>query len=104
MRLPCCDPEILDLELPVVEYDHSQGCSITGGYVYRGQQYPALAGVYLYGDYCSGLIWGLRLEPDGSWSQAELLQTDHTISSFGEDQSGELYLIDHTGRVLEIGL
>lgn len=99
-----CDPETLDLELPVVEYDHSQGCSITGGYVYRGQQYPALAGVYLYGDYCSGLIWGLRLEPDGSWSQAELLQTDHTISSFGEDQSGELYLIDHTGRVLEIGL
>lgn len=99
-----CDPEALGLELPVAEYDHSQGCSITGGYVYRGQQYPDLAGVYLYGDYCSGLIWGLRLEPDGSWAQAQLLQSGQTISSFGQDEAGELYLIDHSGSVLRIGL
>lgn len=99
-----CDPEALGLELPVAEYDHSQGCSITGGYVYRGQQYPDLEGVYLYGDYCSGLLWGLRLEPDGSWAQAQLLQSGQTISSFGQDEAGELYLIDHSGSVLRIGL
>ncbi len=97
-----CEPASLGLELPVAEYDHNQGCSITGGYVYRGGQYPALDGTYFYGDYCSGTIWGLRQETDGSWSEAQLLQTNHTISSFGEDEAGEIYLVDHRGNVLQI--
>ncbi len=81
------------LELPVVEYDHSQGCSITGGYVYRGSAYPALYGVYLFGDYCSGRIWGLARDAAGVWQVAELAQQDFRLSSFGEGEDGELYLV-----------
>jgi glucose/arabinose dehydrogenase len=83
------------LELPVAEYDHSQGCSITGGYVYRGARYPELAGVYVFGDFCSGKIWGLRQEESGEWNLALLLDTEIAISSFGEDAAGETYVIGH---------
>jgi hypothetical protein len=100
---PDCDPQALGLVLPVAEYDHSLGCSVTGGYVYRGQQFPELAGVYFYGDFCSGIIWGLRAEADGSWSEAELLRSSETISSFGQDQAGEVYLVNHRGDILQLG-
>lgn len=79
--------------LPLVEYDHSLGCSITGGYVYRGEQNPALAGVYLFGDYCSGRIWGLTQTQAGVWELTQLVQANIRISSFGEDEKGELYLV-----------
>ena len=98
-----CDPAALGLVLPVAEYDHGQGCSVTGGYAYRGQQFPNLDGIYFYGDYCTGLIWGLRREADGSWSQAQLLSSDRRISSFGEDETGEVYLVDQSGAILSIG-
>ncbi len=99
-----CDPVSLGVVLPIAEYDHGQGCSVTGGYVYRGSQFPALTGVYFYGDYCSGLIWGLRREADGSWSTAQLLSTGQTISSFGQDEAGEVYLVQHsTGEVFQVG-
>jgi glucose/arabinose dehydrogenase len=99
-----CDPASLGVVLPVAEYDHSQGCSITGGYVYRGQQFPALTGVYFYGDFCSGLMWGLRREANGSWSQAQLLASSQTISSFGQDETGELYVLQHqTGEIFQLG-
>ncbi len=81
------------LAQPVAEYDHSQGCSITGGYVYRGSAYPAAQGAYIYGDYCSGRIWALYAADDGSWRESLLLETDLAISSFGEAESGELYLV-----------
>jgi glucose/arabinose dehydrogenase len=81
------------LTLPVVEYDHSQGCSITGGYVYRGMARPDVNGLYLFGDYCSGRIWGLILIPGQEPRVAELGQYDFRLSSFGEDESGELYLV-----------
>lgn len=97
-----CDPATLDVVLPIAEYSHEQGCSITGGYVYRGQEFPALQGVYIYGDYCTGTIWGLRHEADDTWSQAELLAGGYMISSFGEDETGELYLIDHQGYIAKI--
>jgi glucose/arabinose dehydrogenase len=97
-----CDPAALNVVLPVAEYDHGQGCSVTGGYVYRGRQFPVLEGVYFYGDYCTGTMWGLRAEPDGSWSQAELLRTGSTITSFGLDEAGEVYLVDHNGSVFLI--
>lgn len=90
-----CDPAALNVVLPVAEYDHAQGCSITGGYVYRGEAFPALAGTYLYGDYCTGIIWGIRPAGDGSWEEQLLLQSDLIISSFGQDEAGELYLIEH---------
>jgi len=99
-----CDPASLGLVLPVAEYDHGQGCSITGGYVYRGSQFPALTGVYFYGDYCSSIMWALRHEADGSWSQAELLQSGYTISSFGQDEAGEVYLVNHgAGEIFQLG-
>jgi hypothetical protein len=81
------------LAQPVAEYDHSQGCSITGGFVYRGSQYPAAQGAYIYGDFCSGRIWALSGGDDGAWHQSLLLQTQLGISSFGEDESGELYVV-----------
>lgn len=79
--------------LPVAEYDHGLGCSITGGYVYRGTRYPSLYGTYFFGDYCSGRIWGLR-QHEGQWQLAELLDTNVLISSFAEDEEGELYVLD----------
>ena len=87
---------------PVAEYDHSLGCSVTGGFVYRGASLPEWQGVYLYGDYCSGRVWGLLHNPDGSWQNALLFETGSNISSFGLDQSGELYLVDYGGNVYHL--
>lgn len=96
-----CDPQ--GLVLPVVEYKHgSDGCSTTGGYVYRGSKIPALAGVYLYGDYCSGRIWALWFNAEGKWQSQELLDSDQSISSFGEDESGEVYVVGYGGSVFRI--
>jgi len=81
--------------LPVAEYDHaSGGCSVTGGFVYRGTRWPAARGVYFYGDYCSGKVWGLR-RVSGQWRNAQLAATGFTISTFGEDQNGEIYVADY---------
>jgi len=82
------------LALPLLEYNHSQGCSITGGYVYRGAQFPELWGAYLFGDYCSGRIWGVAAQPGDKPHVVELAQADIRLSSFGEDEGGELYLLD----------
>ena len=81
------------LVLPIAEYSHSEGCSVTGGVVYRGQQYSRLQGVYFYGDYCSGTIWGLK--GTGTTVQnGRLLDTSYSVSTFGEDEAGEVYLAD----------
>jgi glucose/arabinose dehydrogenase len=94
-----CDKD--GLTLPAAEYDHAQGCSVTGGYVYRGETYPFLNGVYLFGDYCSGRIWGMVRTGTAGTSQVSLLaQTSARLSSFGEDESGELYLVDIAGGQL----
>jgi len=96
-----CDPGGA-LTLPVVEYTHSPGgnCSVTGGYRYRGAS-ASLAGRYLYGDYCSGRIWGATF--DGSqWVPAELLDTTLQVSSFGEDEAGEMYVAHRGGSVSKI--
>jgi glucose/arabinose dehydrogenase len=87
----CATADLVD---PVAEYSHEQGCSITGGYVYRGAAVPQLQGRYVYGDYCSGLIWTLRQAAPGQWEQRDLLKSSRSISSFAEDQAGELYLTD----------
>ncbi len=81
------------LELPVATYTHGAGdCSVTGGYVYRGAQHPRLVGVYLYGDFCSGRIWGLDAANPGA--PLLLLETGSSLSSFGEDDAGEVYVAD----------
>lgn len=85
------------LIVPAAEYEHQGHCSVTGGYVYRGLSFPVLDGVYFYGDYCSGVIWALTRDPAGAWQSTEMLDTDLSISSFGEDEQGELYVTDLAG-------
>ena len=82
------------LVLPIFEYAHSQGCSVTGGYVYRGQAFPEMTGNYFVTDYCTGIIW--RLFPqDGRWLSKIALDSDLVISTFGEGADGEIYLADY---------
>ncbi len=89
--------------LPIYEYGHENGrCSITGGYIYRGQQFPSLTGNYFFGDYCSGEIWALTPANNNSWSAQYLIDTDLNIASFGEDVSGEIYVIDLKGGIYQI--
>jgi hypothetical protein len=91
-----------DYAPPFVTYDHTQGCSVTGGYVYRGGQLQALRGLYFYGDYCNGNVWVAERSRDGTWQTRLFRNTRRQISSFGEDQRGELYLIDYKGYVLRL--
>ncbi len=87
---------------PVAEYGHDQGISVIGGLVYRGEQLPDWQGIYLYGDYGSGFIWGLFRTEDGSWQNAQLFQTGSRITSFGEDESGEVYYVDPQGGLSKL--
>ncbi len=85
------------LILPIAEYGRDIGCSITGGYVYRGSQIPELDGIYLYSDYCSGVMLGYK-----SGSVTQYMRTGYNVASFGEDEEGELYVLDLTGTVYRI--
>jgi glucose/arabinose dehydrogenase len=99
-RSKTCDSS--GLVLPVVDYNHKAGCSVTGGMVYRGTAIPSLDGTYLYADYCSGRIWGLR-KSNGHWISTELADTELSISTFGEDEAGEIYVADHdSGSIYQI--
>ncbi len=90
-----CNPS--DFVPPVAVYDHSAGkCSVTGGTVYRGNAFPGMQGIYFYGDFCTGEIFGLTR--DGSaWETALLLDAPFSISSFGEDETGNLYAANYGG-------
>ncbi|MFI5457132.1 MAG: PQQ-dependent sugar dehydrogenase [Isosphaerales bacterium] len=101
------------IQPPIVEYPHAptgdrhdSGLSITGGYVYRGKKLPALAGVYVYGDFDSGRIWGLRFENGKLTANRELIDLARNpklnIASFGEDSQGELYILAFDGRIHEL--
>lgn len=83
---------------PKHTYGRALGCSVTGGYVYRGKRNQALAGRYVFGDYCSGTVWSLPARAQERQARLEA-QTGMRISSFGEGVDGELYLVDHAGRV-----
>ncbi len=96
-RSPSCDGD--DFQAPVTEYGRDFGCSITGGYVYRGRRIPALEGAYLYADFCSGRLWGLRHDGAAVTDQAELARAPFEISSFGEDADGELYVLGFDGGI-----
>ncbi len=92
-----CDPDAAYVQ-PVTSYTHENGrCSITGGYVYRGSQFPLLDSLYFYGDYCSGTIWSGYVTPAGVWQAGDSLDTGLLISSFGQDAAGELYILDMAG-------
>jgi glucose/arabinose dehydrogenase len=94
-RTANCDTT--NLVLPIGEYTRDNGCSVTGGYVYRGSQWPVLWGNYFFADYCTGNIWSLTPDGDGRWRQTIVGQAYTNISSFGEDAAGELYALDHNG-------
>jgi uncharacterized protein (TIGR03437 family) len=79
------------LTMPVAEYPHGQECSITGGFVYRGRVSPGLRGTYIYGDFCSGRIWGVERAGAG-WRNRLLLASGFGITTFGEDEAGEIYV------------
>jgi glucose/arabinose dehydrogenase len=88
---------------PILEYSHDTGgCSVTGGYRYRGTAIPALAGEYLFGDYCSGRIWRASPDPGGRWTARLLFDTELLVSSFGEDRAGEILVVDHRGVVYRL--
>jgi hypothetical protein len=92
------------LTLPVLEYKHNQGCSVTGGYVYRGSAIPAVQGHYFYADLCQGWVRSFRYlagmpTEEFSWPT---LSPGGTIVSFGEDAAGELYILEAGGRVSRI--
>lgn len=90
-----------DLTEPVAEYSHPEGgCSVTGGYVYRGSL-PEWNGIYLYGDYCTGLIWGL-IHAGDTWQKQQLFDVDYTITSFGQDEKGEMYLVSDSGGIYRL--
>jgi glucose/arabinose dehydrogenase len=95
-----CDRQ--GLTLPIVSYSHDFGCSVVGGYVYRGDDLPALRGVYLYADYCTGLLWGLGRDATGAWIHSDPIPTDLNVSSFGDDATGELYVVELGGRVFRM--
>ena len=95
-------PDDILLTDPVAEYGHDQGISVIGGLVYRGIQLPDWQGIYLYGDYGSGFIWGLFQTEDGSWQNMRLFQTGNRITSFGEDESGEVYYVDPGGSLFKL--
>jgi glucose/arabinose dehydrogenase len=92
------------LTLPVHEYTHGQGCSITGGYVYRGAAVPALQGLYFFADFCQGWVRSFRLVGADATELTDwrVLQPGGSITSFGEDAAGELYLMSTNGGVFKI--
>ena len=97
-----CD--MTGLTLPVLDYTHGDGCSVSGGYVYRGSAIPDLAGTYFYADYCSGWVRSFRytggqVTEAGTWSA---LAPGGSIPSFGEDSAGELYVLTAEGGVYRI--
>lgn len=98
------DCEKKGLRDPVLEYGRDLGRSVTGGYVYRGKNYPILEGWYIFGDFVSGNILGARLEPGKITSPRLLFKTSFQISTFGSDRAGELYFADFSsGNIFRFG-
>ena len=93
------------LTLPVLSYPHSEGCAVVGGYVYRGTQYPELDGRYVFSDSCSGTLWALNADDalaGRSVEKVQLGKVQFSPSSFGEDESGELYVVDLAGSIYRL--
>ncbi len=101
-----CDPA--PFKPPVIEYPHSEGCSITGGYVYRGKALPELDGAYFFTDYCTAILRSFRMKGGkvtDSWDWKDALDPDAKLArlaAWGEDQDGELYLVSHEGPIYKL--
>ena len=104
---PACFVDDCDLAAhtpPAISYGRDEGCSVVGGHVYRGSEQPGLEGVYVFGDYCSGTIWGAEADEivAGNAASVPIGTIDGTLVSFGVDERGELYVVDHGGRILHV--
>lgn len=97
-----CDTNGLVMPVHVYPTRQEGNCSVTGGYVYRGSRLPGFLGVYIFGDYCSGQVWGLLPGAGENWEHTLLFETEASITSFGEDENGEVYLVNHRGEVLRL--
>jgi glucose/arabinose dehydrogenase len=84
--------------MPIAEYSHARGCSITGGHVYRGDRQPQLQGIYVFGDYCSGLLFTLHVD-EGTITPKVVLESGLSITAFGTDEAGEIYLAHVGGSI-----
>ena len=105
-HIPTANCGTAGLTPPVVEYDHTLGCAVSGGYVYRGCRLPGYQGTYFYGDFCTSMIRSFRLQngvatDQRDWSSS-LSRGVGSISAFGLDADGELHIVDHDGRILKI--
>lgn len=102
--LHCFNPmtgcNMTGLKLPIAEYDHSEGNAVMGGYVYHGTAIPALQNAYVFGDFGSGRIWMLQEMTPGKFTRTLLMMTGRNISSFGQDTSGEIYVLDYSAGVV----
>ena len=99
--IEACDQQ--GLEPPIIEYSQAEGgCSITGGYVYRGSRLPSLYGAYIYGDFCSGKVWALRYNGAQVTEHAELVDSRLQISAFGEGQDGEVYILSFDRKIYRL--
>ncbi len=88
------------LLMPIVEYNHTEGIAVIGGYVYHGTAIPSLAGSYLMGDFGAGKIWRLTQNNAGAWQRVLMLSSGPNMSSFGQDSAGELYVLDYGGGAI----
>jgi uncharacterized repeat protein (TIGR03806 family) len=95
-----CDPT--GLQDPVVEYSHQEGCSITAGFVYHGSSIPALRGIFVFGDYCSGNIWGKYYDPHAHYYRRLLAASGMSIASFAQGQDGEIYVLAYNGVIAKL--
>lgn len=93
-NLSGCNPDPGVYDFPAHEYTHSEGCAITGGFVYRGALYPTLAGHYFFADYCSGTIWALLPDGMGGWTLTDHGALLSSPTTFGENAKGELFVAD----------
>jgi glucose/arabinose dehydrogenase len=96
-RPPSTTCNMANLIAPITDYDHSSagGTSVIGGFVYRGAAIPALVGTYVFADFSSGHVWGLKQDSSGAWVRTVLLDHNRSVSALGQDAAGELYLVDY---------
>ena len=87
--------------LPITEYPHTDGIAVIGGFVYKGSAIPSLANKYIFAD-LTGKVWSLTEAPANTWTRGDLLSTNRTLTSFGKDAAGELYLVDYSGTILKL--
>ena len=90
------------IQSPVIEYGRADGCSVTGGYVYRGKRLPSLFGAYIYGDFCTGNIWAFRYDGTSVTEHLKLVDSNLRISSFAEDRDGEIYIVSYTKGIYRL--